>query len=71
MNVYFFNENSENEIISFEEHPVNNRIPRMGETVVINNEWYCVEKVLTEYKRLKTDVFCTVSVWIKILEEEK
>lgn len=64
MNVIFYKPDSEDELISFDSS-ISNRIPIIGETVVIEGKWYVVDDIVTSYKQLKHQTYSTVSVILK------
>jgi len=65
MDVIFYKPNSEDVLISFYSSISNNRIPIIGETVVIEGGWYVVDDIVTSYKKLKHQTYSTVSVILK------
>lgn len=65
MNIIFYKPNSEEELLSFNSNISCNRIPRIGETVLIKERYYIVENIITSYKTLEHDTYCTVSIWLK------
>lgn len=71
MNVFFYeNEDEENFILQYETCPYNN-IPRIGEEVIIKNKWYLVKNIVNRYKKMTNFTFTDVHVYLKELEEEK
>lgn len=66
MNIIFYKPNSEEELLSFYSN-ISNRIPRIGETVLIKENYYTVESIITSYKTLEHDTYCVVSIWLKSL----
>ena len=65
MNVIFYKPDSEDELFSFDSSISNNRIPIIGETVVIEGKFYVVDDIVTRYKQLKYQTYSVVSVILK------
>lgn len=63
MLVLFYNK--EKTILSFENTSEVNRIPHIGETVIVEEVWYRVVNIITEYKKLTHNSYSTVSVWLE------
>lgn len=69
MNVFFYKkEDEKNFILQYETCPYNN-IPRIGETVIIENKWYLVEDIVNRYKKMTNFTFTDVHIYLKELED--
>ena len=69
MNAFFYKkEDEENFILQYETCSYNN-IPRIGETVIIENKWYLVEDIVNRYKKLTNFTFTDVHIYLKELED--
>ena len=67
MNVFFYNEdNKRNLLLSYETRSYNN-IPRIGEKVVIEKEWYLVEDIVNTYTKPADCTFAIIDVYLKKL----
>lgn len=67
MNVFFYKqEDEENVILQYETCPYTN-IPRIGEKVIIENKWYLIEDIVNRYKKLTNCIFTDVYIYLKEL----
>ena len=69
MEIIFFKPESDDELLSFENNSSCNRIPNIGETVVISEKCYFVKDIVTRYKKLNHATYSVVSVILKELED--
>ena len=69
MNVSFYNkDNKGNILLSYETSSYNN-IPRIGEKVVIEKEWYLLEDIVNTYTTPAGCTFAIIDVYLKKLED--
>ena len=69
MNVFFNNkDNKGNILLSYETSSYNN-IPRIGDKVVIEKEWYLLEDIVNTYTTPADCTFAIIDVYLKKLED--